>query len=126
LSICVAHVTSSTVSTPNPRCTGDGKCGAHVAGTLRAKVSNRLRRTPYTYLMTRRIERGKAFLRHGMSVTDTCAAVGCTSLGSFSSRFTEIVGETPTQYRARTTATAMCSLLCEQVGDAPAASRGHG
>jgi len=57
--------------------------------------------TPYTYLMTRRIERGKAFLRHGMSVTDTCAAVGCTSLVSFSSRFTEIVGETPTQYRAR-------------------------
>ena len=40
-------------------------------------------------------------LRGGMSVTDTCFAVGCTSLGSFSSRFTEIVGETPTQYRAR-------------------------
>jgi AraC-like DNA-binding protein len=36
-----------------------------------------------------------------MSVTDTCIAVGCTSLGSFSSRFTEIVGETPSQYRAR-------------------------
>ena len=56
--------------------------------------------TPYSYLMTRRIERAKAFLRHGMSVTDTCMAVGCTSLGSFSSRFTEIVGETPSQYRA--------------------------
>jgi AraC-like DNA-binding protein len=57
--------------------------------------------TPYSYLMTRRIERAKAFLRQGMSVTDACMAVGCTSLGSFSSRFTEIVGETPSQYRAR-------------------------
>src|SRR5438034_8179661 len=57
--------------------------------------------TPYTYLMTRRIERAKAFLRQGMSVTDTCVAVGCTSLCSFISRFTEIVGETPSQYRAR-------------------------
>jgi transcriptional regulator GlxA family with amidase domain len=57
--------------------------------------------TPYSYLMTRRIERAKALLRQGMSVTDTCMAVGCTSLGSFSSRFTEIVGQTPSQYRAR-------------------------
>lgn len=56
--------------------------------------------TPYSYLMTRRIERAKALLRQGMSVTDTCVAVGCTSLGSFSSRFTEIVGETPSCYRA--------------------------
>lgn len=57
--------------------------------------------TPYSYLMTRRIERAKALLRQGASVTDTCLAVGCTSLGSFSSRFTEIVGQTPSQYRAR-------------------------
>jgi AraC-like DNA-binding protein len=57
--------------------------------------------TPYTYLMTRRIERAKSLLREGMSVTDTCVAVGCTSLGSFSSRFSEIVGETPSEYRAR-------------------------
>jgi AraC-like DNA-binding protein len=57
--------------------------------------------TPYSYLMTRRIERAKALLRQGTSVTDTCVTVGCTSLGSFSSRFTEIVGETPSQYRAR-------------------------
>ena len=56
--------------------------------------------TPYTYLMTRRIERAKALLRQGMSVTDACVAVGCTSLGSFSSRFTEIVGQTPSDYRA--------------------------
>jgi methylphosphotriester-DNA--protein-cysteine methyltransferase len=51
--------------------------------------------------MTRRIERAKALLRQGMTVTDACFAVGCTSLGSFSSRFTEIVGETPSEYRAR-------------------------
>ena len=57
--------------------------------------------TPYSYLMTRRIERAKALLRQGVSVTDTCIAVGCTSLGSFSSRFTEIVGETPSRYGAR-------------------------
>ena len=56
--------------------------------------------TPYSYLMTRRIERAQALLRAGMSVTDACFAVGCTSLGSFSSRFTEVVGMTPSQYRA--------------------------
>jgi AraC-like DNA-binding protein len=56
--------------------------------------------TPHSYLMTRRIERAKALLRQGVSVTDTCVTVGCTSLGSFSSRFNEIVGETPSQYRA--------------------------
>jgi transcriptional regulator GlxA family with amidase domain len=57
--------------------------------------------TPYSYLMTRRIERAKALLRRGdLSVTDVCFAVGCTSLGSFSARFTEIVGETPSRYRA--------------------------
>jgi AraC-like DNA-binding protein len=58
--------------------------------------------TPHAYLMTRRIERAKALLRVGdLSVTDVCMAVGCTSLGSFSARFTELVGETPTAYRAR-------------------------
>ncbi len=58
--------------------------------------------TPYSYLMTRRIERAKALLRRGdLSVTDVCFAVGCTSLGSFSSRFTELVGESPSSYRAR-------------------------
>ncbi len=57
--------------------------------------------TPYSYLMTRRIERAKALLRHGdKSVTDVCMAVGCSSLGSFSARFTELVGQTPTSYRA--------------------------
>jgi transcriptional regulator GlxA family with amidase domain len=58
--------------------------------------------TPYSYLMTRRIERAKAMLRRGdLTVTDVCFAVGCTSLGSFSARFTEIVGETPSMYRSR-------------------------
>jgi AraC-like DNA-binding protein len=55
--------------------------------------------SPYSYLMTRRIERAKSLLRQRTSVTDTCVAIGCTSLGSFSARFTEIVGVTPSQYR---------------------------
>jgi AraC-like DNA-binding protein len=63
--------------------------------------------TPYNYLMTRRIERAKVLLRRGdMSVTEVCMAVGCTSLGSFSARFTELVGETPSAYRARNHAAA--------------------
>jgi AraC-like DNA-binding protein len=70
---------------------------AHFSRKFRAAYGE----TPYAYLMTRRIERAKALLRQGMSVTDACIAVGCTSLGSFSSRFTEIVGEAPSQYRAR-------------------------
>jgi AraC-like DNA-binding protein len=58
--------------------------------------------TPYGYLMTRRIERAKALLRRGdLTVTEVCLEVGCTSLGSFSARFTELAGETPTAYRAR-------------------------
>jgi AraC-like DNA-binding protein len=70
---------------------------AHFSRKFRAAYGE----TPYSYLMTRRMERAKAFLRQGMSVTETCVAVGCTSLGSFSSRFTEIVGETPSQYRGQ-------------------------
>jgi transcriptional regulator GlxA family with amidase domain len=70
---------------------------AHFSRRFRAAYGE----TPYSYLMTRRIERAKALLRQGLSVTDTCMAVGCTSLGSFSSRFTEIVGQPPSQYRAR-------------------------
>jgi AraC-like DNA-binding protein len=70
---------------------------AHFSRKFRAAYGE----TPYSYLMTRRIERAKALLRQGMTVTDACFAVGCTSLGSFSSRFTEIVGETPSEYRAR-------------------------
>jgi len=71
---------------------------AHFARQFRVAYGE----TPYSYLMTRRIERAKALLRRGdLSVTEVCMAVGCTSLGSFSARFTELVGETPTAYRAR-------------------------
>jgi transcriptional regulator GlxA family with amidase domain len=71
---------------------------AHFSRQFRAAYGE----TPYSYLMTRRIERAKALLRRGdLSVTDVCMAVGCTSLGSFSTRFTELVGESPSAYRAR-------------------------
>jgi AraC-like DNA-binding protein len=71
---------------------------AHFSRRFREAYSE----TPYSYLMTRRIERAKALLREGeLSVTEVCMAVGCTSLGSFSARFTELVGETPSAYRAR-------------------------
>ena len=57
--------------------------------------------TPYAYLMARRVERAMALLRVGWTVTDACVAVGATSLGSFSSSFTRLTGETPSSYRAR-------------------------
>ena len=69
--------------------------------------------TPYSYLMTRRIERAKALLRRGdLSVTEVCFEVGCTSLGSFSSRFTEIVGESPSSYRSRSHEAAASIPAC--------------
>jgi AraC-like DNA-binding protein len=56
--------------------------------------------SPYSYLMTRRIERAMALLRGGgLSVTEVCFAVGCSSLGTFSTRFTELVGVPPSAYR---------------------------
>ena len=56
--------------------------------------------SPYSYLMTRRIERAMALLRRGdLSVTDVCFAVGCSSLGTFSSRFADLVGMPPSTYR---------------------------
>jgi len=71
---------------------------AHFSRRFREAYSE----TPYSYLMTRRVERAKALLRRGdLTVTEVCFEVGCTSLGSFSSRFTELVGETPSAYRAR-------------------------
>jgi len=70
---------------------------AHFSRQFRAAYGE----TPHAYLMTRRIERAKALLRGGeLSVAEVCLEVGCTSLGSFSARFTELVGETPTAYRA--------------------------
>ena len=71
---------------------------AHFSRQFRAAYGE----TPYSYLMARRIERAKALLRRGdVSVSEACWAVGCASLGSFSARFTKLVGETPTAYRAR-------------------------
>lgn len=71
---------------------------AHFSRRFREAYSE----TPYSYLMTRRIERATALLRRGdLTVTEVCFEVGCTSLGSFSARFTELVGETPSAYRAR-------------------------
>lgn len=71
---------------------------AHFSRRFRAAYGE----TPYAYLMTRRIERAQALLRRGdMTVTEVCHAVGSTSLGSFSARFTQLVGATPTAYRAR-------------------------
>ncbi len=78
---------------------------ARTALMSQAHFSRRFREayaeTPYSYLMTRRIERAKALLRRGdLSVTDVCFTVGWSSLGSFSARFTELVGESPSAYRA--------------------------
>ena len=74
--------------------------------------------SPYAYLMTRRIERAMALLRRGdLSVTDVCFTVGCSSLGTFSSRFTELVGVPPSTYRramADTTA-GMPSCVAKRV-----------
>jgi len=71
---------------------------AHFSRRFREAYSE----SPYSYLMTRRVERAKALLRRGdMSVTDVCFAVGWASLGSFSTRFTKLVGESPSSYQAR-------------------------
>lgn len=71
---------------------------AHFSRKFRAAYGE----TPYSYLMTRRIERAKALLRAGeLSVTEVCLEVGCASLGSFSASFTRMVGESPTAYRGR-------------------------
>jgi AraC-like DNA-binding protein len=78
------------------------------AGHLSRQFRRAYGESPYAYLMTRRIERAMALLRRGdLSVTEVCFAVGCASLGTFSSRFTELVGVPPSVYRrqaARATA----------------------
>ena len=73
------------------------------AGHLSRQFKLAYGESPYSYLMTRRIERAMALLRQGdMSVTDICFAVGCSSLGTFSTRFTELVGMPPSAYREKT------------------------
>ncbi|HEV7679936.1 MAG TPA: AraC family transcriptional regulator [Candidatus Dormibacteraeota bacterium] len=93
--------------------------GAHMsAGHLSREFRLAYGEAPYGYLMTRRIERAMALLRRGdVSVTDACFAVGCSSLGTFSTRFTALVGVPPSTYRrlaARATA-GMPSCLSKQV-----------
>ena len=83
--------------------------GVHMsAGHLSREFRSAYGEAPYGYLMTRRIERAMALLRRGdLSVTEVCFAVGCSSLGTFSTRFTELVGVPPSTYRreaARATA----------------------
>jgi len=75
------------------------------AGHLSRQFKLAYGESPYSYLMTRRIERAMALLRRGdLSVTDVCFAVGCSSLGTFSTRFTELVGVPPSTYRDQTAA----------------------
>ncbi len=75
--------------------------GVHMsAGHLSREFRRAYGESPYSYLMTRRIERAMALLRSGdLSVTDVCFAVGCSSLGTFSTRFSELVGVPPSVYR---------------------------
>jgi len=78
---------------------GVNMSGGHLSREFRLAYGE----SPYSYLMTRRIERAMALLRRGdLSVTEVCFAVGCSSLGTFSTRFTELVGIPPSVYRART------------------------
>ncbi|MCW2594894.1 MAG: AraC family transcriptional regulator [Jatrophihabitans sp.] len=93
--------------------------GAHVsAGHLSREFRLAYGESPYAYLMTRRIERAMALLRRGdLSVTEVCFAVGCSSLGTFSTRFTELVGVPPSIYRSQTArgAAEMPSCVAKQV-----------
>jgi AraC-like DNA-binding protein len=80
--------------------------GVHMsAGHLSREFKRAYGEPPYSYLMTRRIERAMALLRRGdLSVTDVCFEVGCSSLGTFSTRFTELVGVSPSVYREQVAA----------------------
>jgi AraC-like DNA-binding protein len=93
--------------------------GAHMsAGHLSREFRLAYGESPYAYVMTRRIERAMALLRRGdLSVTEVCFAVGCSSLGTFSTRFTELVGMPPSAYRRQSMpATAeMPSCVVQQV-----------
>ncbi|WP_170312904.1 helix-turn-helix transcriptional regulator [Prescottella subtropica] len=109
--------------------------GVHMsAGHLSRQFKLAYGESPYSYLMTRRIERAMTLLRRGdLSVTEVCFAVGGSSLGTFSTRFTELVGVSPSVYRAQVTAegqdTEMPSCVSRQVTrpvrnrEAPAAAR---
>jgi AraC-like DNA-binding protein len=93
--------------------------GAHMsAGHLSREFRLAYGESPYSYLMTRRIERAMALLRRGdLSVTEVCFAVGCSSLGTFSTRFSELVGMPPSAYRrdAAGVTTGMPPCVAKQV-----------
>jgi AraC-like DNA-binding protein len=93
--------------------------GAHMsAGHLSREFRAAFGESPYAYLMTRRIERAMALLRRGdLSVTEVCFTVGCSSLGTFSTRFTELVGVPPSVYRrqAADASAGMPSCVAKQV-----------
>jgi len=93
--------------------------GVHMsAGHLSREFRQAFGESPYSYLMTRRIERAMALLRRGdLSVTEVCFAVGCSSLGTFSTRFTELVGVAPSTYRKQTASVTaeMPSCVSKQV-----------
>jgi AraC-like DNA-binding protein len=93
--------------------------GVHMsAGHLSREFRLAYGESPYSYLMTRRIERAMALLRRGdLSVTEVCFAVGCSSLGTFSSRFTELVGMPPSTYRRHeaSATTGMPPCVAKQV-----------
>lgn len=107
--------------------------GAHMsAGHLSRSFRLAYGESPYSYLMTRRIERAMALLRRGdLSVTEVCFAVGCASLGTFSTRFTQLVGVPPSTYRreAGDATAGMTGCVARQVTrpvrnrEAPLASR---
>jgi AraC-like DNA-binding protein len=88
------------------------------AGPLSRQFRLAYGESPYSYLMTRRIERAMTLLRHGnLNVTEACFEVGCSSLGTFSTRFTELVGMPPSTYRreAMRTAEGMPPCIIRQV-----------
>ncbi len=93
--------------------------GEHMsAGHLSRRFRAAFGESPYSYLMTRRIERAMALLRRGdLSVTEVCFEVGCSSLGTFSTRFSELVGMSPSEYRRGQAGTVagMPSCLAKQV-----------
>ena len=93
--------------------------GVHMsAGHLSREFRRAYGESPYSYLMTRRIERAMALLRRGdLSVTEVCFDVGCSSLGTFSTRFTELVGMPPSAYRrlAAAGAAGLPSCVAKQV-----------
>lgn len=106
--------------------------GVHMsAGHLSRAFKQAYGESPYGYLMTRRIERAMALLRRGdLSVTEVCFAVGCSSLGTFSTRFRELVGLSPSVYRNQASGAAeLPSCLVKQVSrpvrnrEAPASAR---